>query len=132
DTPPGRRPVAAIYQPNGGSAGAGSLADAVLARAGLDNYATREALTRYARIPLEYLVLHQPALLVTDPPTRAPSMAEAMLWHPALREAFAGRRVEVPARDLICGGPATLDAVERLARARPPPSSSSPSGRGKG
>ncbi|GAC1337530.1 MAG: ABC transporter substrate-binding protein [Acetobacteraceae bacterium] len=118
DRDPGARPLAAVLQPNGFTAGAASLADAVLARAGLDNAATRHGLDRPGPLPLEVLILHRPDLLITDRPADAPSMAEALLWHPALRTAFADRRVEVPGRDWICGGPATLDAVERLARAR--------------
>jgi len=116
--PPGPPKVAAIYQPNGFLSGPGTLADAVLARAGLDNFATRQHLGGDGSVPLEFLILHPPDFLVTDQPAAAPSLAEAMLWHPALRDAFTGRRVVVPARDWICGSPATLDAVERLARAR--------------
>jgi iron complex transport system substrate-binding protein len=117
-SPAGPRPVAAIYQPNGFTSGAGSLADAVLARAGLSNYATEQHLGRAAAIPLEYLVLHPPDLLITDAEEGAPSLAESMLWHPALRDAFPARRVQIPASDWICGGPATLDALERLVQAR--------------
>lgn len=115
--PQGRRPVAAVYEPNGFTAPEGSLADAVLGRAGLDNYTVRERLRPAPAIPLEYLVLHPPDLLVTGPQGEA-SLAEAMLWHPALRHRFAGHRVTVPAREWICGGPATPLAVARLARAR--------------
>lgn len=115
---PGSRPLAVVLQPNGFTARGSSLADAVLARAGLDNAATRHGLDRPDPIPLELLILHRPDLLITDRPPDAPSMADALLWHPALRAAFADHRVEVPSRDWICGGPATLDAVERLAHAR--------------
>jgi len=111
-----RRPVAAIYEPNGYSAGPDSLTSSVLARAGLQNWA---ALHRdQGRIPLERLIADPPDLLVTGEPGSDPSLAEAMLWHPALLQRFAGRRVTVPQRDLICGTPATLDAVEALVRAR--------------
>jgi iron complex transport system substrate-binding protein len=116
--PTAARPVAAVYQPNGLVSAAGSLADAVLARAGLANYATEQELGRSASISLERLVWHPPDLLITEAELGAPSIAEAMLWHPALREAFAARRVAVPSRDWICGSPATIDAVELLVRAR--------------
>jgi iron complex transport system substrate-binding protein len=112
--PPGPRPVAAVYEPNGFLSGPGSLTDAVLARAGLANFAT----ARLANITLEALIAHPPDLLVTDLPTGSPSLAEAMVWHPALRDAFGGRRVEIPGRDWICGSPATLEALERLTSAR--------------
>jgi iron complex transport system substrate-binding protein len=116
--PAGPLPVAAVYEPNGFTAGPGSLADAVLARAGLANYARQQGIGRTGAIPLELLVAHRPALLITDVQHAAPSLAEAMLWHPVLRDAFEGRRVEVPASAWICGSPATLDALERLVRAR--------------
>ncbi|MBV8912258.1 MAG: ABC transporter substrate-binding protein [Acetobacteraceae bacterium] len=115
---PGPRLVASVYEPNGFVAGAGSLADAVLARAGLDDFARREHLDRYGSVPLEYLVAHPPDLLVTEEQPASPSLAESMLWHPALQDAFTGRRVTVPGRDWICGSPATADAVERLVDAR--------------
>ena len=116
--PDGAWPMAAILQPNGYTTAAGSLADAVLRRAGLDNYAEREGIPRYAVLPLERLVLHPPSLLVTDEPGSDASLAEAILWHPVLAAAFAGRRVAVPSRLLLCGTPDTLDAVAVLARAR--------------
>lgn len=116
--PPGDRLVAAVYEPNGFLSGPGSLADAALARAGLDNFATRHGLPRFSSLSLERLIADPPDLLVTDQPVASPSLAEAMLWHPALRDAFAERRVVVPGRDWICGGPSTADAVERLAAAR--------------
>jgi iron complex transport system substrate-binding protein len=116
--PPGPHPVAAVYEPNGFLAGQGSLAAAVLARAGLDDYATTERVPPGRTVSLEQLLWRKPDLLVTDQPLGAPSLAEAALWHKALADAFPRRRVTVPARDWICGSPATLDAVERLAMAR--------------
>ena len=111
-------PVAAVYEPNGFTAGPGSLPDAVLARAGLANYARQQRITGTGAIPLELLVAHRPALLITDVQHAAPSLAEAMLWHPVLHDAFESRRVEIPASAWICGSPSTLDALERLVRAR--------------
>ena len=112
------RMAAAIYEANGFTVGAGSLADDVLRRAGLDNFATLHGIDRYAVVPLEVLVAQQPDLLVTDAPAGSASLAEAVLQHPVLAEAFRGRRVALPSRLWLCGAPDTLEAVERLVQAR--------------
>lgn len=117
--PPPRRPLAAIYQANGFTVGAGSLPGDVLRRAGLANLAEQDGIDRYGVLPLEVLVWRRPDLLITDEAGGGPSRATALLDHPVLGAAFAGRRVRIPARLWLCGLPQTLDAVERLARAVP-------------
>lgn len=66
-------------------------------------------------LPMETLVWFHPDLLVTDAPATRSSQTTAVLQHPLLAEAFAGRRVTVPSRLWICGLPETLDAVALLA-----------------
>ena len=117
---PERRPLAAVYQEDGITAGRGTLVDAVIEAAGYENLAARLGLTSYAALPIESLVLHRPDLLITSLETSdAPSLARQTLGHPALRE-LAARAVQVtiPAPLWVCPGPYTVEAAERLARLR--------------
>jgi iron complex transport system substrate-binding protein len=117
---PARRPLAAVYQENGITAGRGTLVDAVIEAAGYENLAARLGLSSYAALPLEELVLHRPQLLITSlETTDAPSLARQTLDHPAL-EALARDAVQVtiPAALWVCPGPYTVEAAERLARLR--------------
>jgi iron complex transport system substrate-binding protein len=117
---PERRPLAAVYQENGITAGRGTLVDAVIEAAGYENLAARLGLSGYAALPLEDLVLHRPQLLITSVETSdAPSLARQTLDHPAL-EALARDAVQVtiPAALWVCPGPYTVEAAERLARLR--------------
>jgi iron complex transport system substrate-binding protein len=117
---PERRPLAAVYQENGITAGRGTLVNAVIEAAGFENLASRLGLSSYAALPLESLVLHKPDLLITSlETTDAPSLARQTLDHPALRE-LAARAVQVtiPAPLWVCPGPYTVEAAERLARLR--------------
>jgi iron complex transport system substrate-binding protein len=117
---PERRPLAAVYQENGITAGRGTLVDAVIRAAGYDNLAARLGIASYAALSLEDLLLHRPDLLITSLETAdAPSLARQTLDHPALRE-LAARAVQVtiPAPLWVCPGPYTIEAAERLARLR--------------
>jgi iron complex transport system substrate-binding protein len=114
------RPTAAIYEPSGYAFGANSLADAILRAAGYENLAAKLGVGSYARLGLEDLLATPPDILVVDD-TAADrrSMAQEFLDHPALRQRFAGdRRVAVPRRLWICGGPSVAEAAAMLARSR--------------
>jgi iron complex transport system substrate-binding protein len=117
---PERRPLAAVYQENGITAGRGTLVDEVIAAAGFENLASRIGLASYAALPLEMLVLHRPELLITSlETTDAPSLARQTLDHPALRAVARGAvQVTIPAPLWVCPGPYTVEAAERLARLR--------------
>jgi iron complex transport system substrate-binding protein len=120
--PPAAEPrlTAAIYEPSGFAFGANSLADAILRAAGYDNLAARLGVGGYARLGMENLLANPPDILVVDD-TAADrrSMAQEFLDHPALRQRFAGeRRVAVPRRLWICGGPSVAEAAALLAQAR--------------
>lgn len=100
---------ALVLEPRGYTAGTGSLADAVLRAAGLAN-----AEPDGRRLGLEALLRHPPDLLVVPETPRFPSLATAMLAHPALA---ALPRVEIPPALTICGGPFTARAAALLAAA---------------
>jgi iron complex transport system substrate-binding protein len=114
------RPVAAVYEANGMTIGAGSLVDAALQAAGFDNLARRLGLANYMYLPLETLIMSQPDLLVLNAQrTIYPSLGESILHHPAIAAAISPeRRIVVPQSLWICGGPQVGNAVALLAQAR--------------
>jgi iron complex transport system substrate-binding protein len=116
--PPGPRPVAALLYANAYTSGAGTLADATLAAAGLANLAAERGLTGLARLPLETLALAAPDLLVLGQDYPTPARAQETLRHPAAR-ALAARRVAVPDSLWTCGTPLVARAVAALRAARP-------------
>ena len=111
-------PLAATWGANGYSAGSATLAGDVLTAAGYTLLADRLGLRGAGNIPLETLVMADPALIVTG--TRYPraSRAEEVVHHPAL-ESLDGRVVEIADADWTCGIPQVLDALEKLASAVP-------------
>ncbi len=116
----GPRPRAVVLRPSGFTVGRGSLVDEVLAAAGLDNLAAELGIDSYGQLALESVALGQADVLVLDTaPDAPPSLAHEVLSHPVLR-ALADRVaiVQIPSRLWNCGGPAVVDAVERLAAAR--------------
>lgn len=109
--------TAVVYYANGFAGSDASLAGEALRAAGIRNIAA-EAGFGGARLPLERLVTMAPDLIVTGTRYPGTSRSEAILDHPALRDAIDARPlVVVPDREWICGTPAFLDAVARLADA---------------
>jgi iron complex transport system substrate-binding protein len=99
--------TAILWEARGFSAGPGSFGDAVLRAAGLRDVGTG------GQIGIEALVAHPPAILVTETKPAFPSLATAMLAHPAL----AGiRRLTIDPALLACPGPWSATAVLVLAR----------------
>lgn len=96
-----------VWQPRGFTAGAGSLEDAVLQAAGMENVGTGK------RIGLETLLGLRPDLLVLPSPAATPSLATDLLAHPATEK--IPRRFVPPALT-ICAGPWTAEAVSLVAR----------------
>ncbi len=117
---PARRPTAVVLQPNGFVAGSGSLVDAILNRAGLDNLANRLPLDSRGAVPLEAIILGGAERLIVDAdPDAPPSLADAALRHPALAAlAQRVRTVSLPSRLWTCAGPQIAEAAERLAADR--------------
>jgi iron complex transport system substrate-binding protein len=128
--PTNPRPRAIVLNPNGATVGRGTLVDEILTRAGLDNVAARLGLDSYDLVPLETVVTSDLDVLVVgasrDEP---PAMAMEILKHPVLDRIMDRIEVvRVPMGLLVCGGPAAVEAVERLravaetaARRRMPP-----------
>ena len=113
------RPRAFVLRPNGFTAGRGSLVDAILTRAGLDNVAARLDLGNYGQVPLETVVIEGAELLIVDGERAGPaSLATALLDHPVLTKLRRRvRGVALPSRFWNCAGPAVVDAVEHLREA---------------
>ena len=104
---PVREARALVWEPRGLTAGPGTLMDAVLRAAGLNNASDG------SRIGLEHLLRHPPDVLVVQTAPAYPSLATTLLDHPAL--AGVARR-EIPPALTICGGPFSAEAAALLAR----------------
>lgn len=114
------RPTAINYQPNGFAAGPGSLIADVLVHAGFDLAHIGRSAGPYQHLPLEALINAPPDVLIVDQSyAQKPSLAQTLLAHPALGHlASRIRRVAIPNRVWICGGPDTALAIEQLAEVR--------------
>ncbi len=112
-------PIAAIYQPNGLTIGQGSLVNDLLRRAGLRNLAIERRIDNYGALPLEWLLLAQPDLLIVNTAGDVGhAMAYEILSHPALMSRYHGDRVvSVPSAWWSCPGPRLVDTVQRLQHA---------------
>ena len=113
------RATIALYYANGYTAGAGTLANAAVEAAGLDNLGAKLGLQGTARLPLEELVMANPDLITRgERQYEAPALAEQNLAHPAFTTiAGGGRAVDLPSVYTVCGGPFTLQAVRILQQA---------------
>jgi iron complex transport system substrate-binding protein len=105
--PPRHRLRALVWEPRGFTAGPGTLMDQVLRAAGLSNAADGH------RLSLEALLRDPPDLLVVPAAPDYPSLATALLEHPAL----AGiKQRTIPPALTICAGPFSADAAALLAQ----------------
>ncbi len=113
------RPLAAVWRPNASAAGRGSLIDAVLQRAGLDNLATHPDMAQHGQLSLESLLLGYPDILILNSDNeKLPSLAHELMRHQAVAAAFPPTRTAVvPERLWACGGPGVVEAIEILSRA---------------
>ena len=112
-TPGANPPVVATWGANGYTAGADTLAGDVIKAAALAPLAARLGMTGSGSIPLETLVMADPALIVTGSRYPAASRAEEITAHPALARMNA-YPVTVPDAEWACGIPQVLDALDRL------------------
>lgn len=115
----GAGPLAALYYAGGYTSGRQSLPGEILAAAGFENAADALGLEWGGFLPLEALILADPALVVTGLPYPGASRAEELLAHPALAAARAGRAgLALSDRDWVCGLPHVLNAVAAMAGLR--------------
>ena len=116
----GAKPIAALYGPRGYTQGRGTLEHSVLTAAGYRNLAAEMGLVGSRVLSLEVLLQQAPRYLIFNARVdKAPSLAMAVLEHPALTKAFAGTAaVRIPPRFWYCPGPMLGDAVQFLAEAR--------------
>ncbi len=114
--PTARRRVAAIFGPNGFTGGPGSLPHAVVEAAGYRNFAEQLGFGAIGQFSVEDIVAGRPEVLIfnTDD-SAAPSLARALLRHPALRTLrLDAETIAVPPKLWTCGGPFTARAVSLL------------------
>ncbi len=113
-----RQATALVIERGGYTQGPSSLAAALLAEAGLKPPAGAPA--GYGGfISLEKLLMLKPDLVfLKDPPSAASDQGALYLTHPALRELYPeDRRIALPTRYTMCGGPALVAAFDYLADA---------------
>lgn len=115
-----RRPTALAWEINRLSAGRGTLVDAVIGAAGLDNGARRLRLGAGGVLPLESILASPPDVLVlANAADDYRTTAADNLRHPALAAVMTGREtVALPMPLWLCASPRTVEAVELLAAAR--------------
>jgi iron complex transport system substrate-binding protein len=111
-------PRAVVLNPNGATVGRGTLVDEIMTRAGLTNVAAELAIDNYGQIPLETVVANAVDVLILSASRDGPpALATEILRHPVLAAlSDRTRLVMLPGRLWNCGGPAVIEAIERLMR----------------
>jgi iron complex transport system substrate-binding protein len=101
----------------GWASGRETLMSDLLAMAGLDNAASEIGLRSGGFVTLEEIVRLRPdAILVSRDDDRAEDQGRAMLLHPAVQDLFPPeRRLVIPERLTVCGGPMVAEAMRLLA-----------------
>ena len=119
---PARAPAAVVVRPGGFTVGEHSLADELMKLAGVRNVAAEQGLDRWGSLSMETLLASRPDLIVlTGYRASQPSLANAVLGHPALRLVrTAQRTTTVPAPYWDCGLLESLDAAVLLQQAAAP------------
>ena len=114
---PAPRSVLVLHR-RGYTPGDSTILDEIIRHMGLVPYSERLGLPHGGMVPLERLVTDPPDyILMSESDRKGVDQGSALLWHPALLAAVPPeRRLYVPARLTICGGPATPHAINALAR----------------
>ncbi len=113
-----RAPLTVLaLQRRGWASGTESLVTSLLATVGLANAATKLGLQAGGQVSLETIVqAHPDLLLVTRDDAVAEDQGRALLLHPALQTLYPpARRIVIPERLTVCGGPMLVEALDRLA-----------------
>jgi len=105
---------AIVVRPGGFTVSRATLANDLLALAGLDNRIAE--LDRWGSLSVETLMISQPEYVVlTHYRDDQPSLANAFLAHPALTSVAANwRTLDIHARYFACGSPESLQVVDDL------------------
>jgi len=114
-----KRPRALILNPNGFTTGAGSLVDTIIRAAGMVDVAAEfHQGGGSGQVPLETVVTSGlDVLILNNRNDESPSLATELLHHPILAELPKQTHlVTLPSRLWTCGGPAVVEAIERLSR----------------
>lgn len=115
----GQAASAAMYYPNGYTAGSGTLSDRILTLTGFRNVGAEAGLTGGGILPLERLVMAEPQVVVTSTPYPGVSRSEEILTHPALQALRDhAARASVRDADWVCGTPHILNAIRTMADTR--------------
>lgn len=112
---------AVIYQDLGGAAAAGTILGALLDHAGFENVVKANASGGFVNLSIEELIEKRPDFVAVGIyRAREPSLAHALLAHPALKDYVThyARAVDLPARLWTCGTPFVTEIADRLAAAR--------------
>jgi iron complex transport system substrate-binding protein len=105
-----------VLQRRGYTPGSTSILDEVLRHMGLTPHTDRLRLPQGGIVSIERLVADPPDYLLMGEGEDATDQGSALLRHPALTAAVPPeRRLYLPARLTICGGPATPVAIRALA-----------------
>src|SRR5829696_663405 len=106
-----------VLQRRGYTPGDTSILDELLRHVGLVPATRWLGLAQGGTVSLERLVADPPDyLLMAESDRGATDQGSALLWHPALRATIPPeRRLYLPDRLTICGGPATPQAIDALA-----------------
>jgi iron complex transport system substrate-binding protein len=106
-----------VLQRRGYTPGETTVLDELIGHVGLVPHAARLGLPRGGTVPLERLVADPPDYLLMGASDReAVDQGSAFLRHPALARAVPPeRRLVLPDRLTICGGPSTPEAIDALA-----------------
>jgi iron complex transport system substrate-binding protein len=111
------RRTALVLQRRGYTPGDTGILDELVRHVGLVPYTERLGLKHGGFVALERLVADPPDYVVMAESDRAAiDQGSALLWHPAFVAAIPPeRRLYLPDRLTICGGPSTPDAIAALA-----------------
>lgn len=112
------RPLALIYEQNGVTLGAGTLADSALRLAGFRNLAAEAGIVGMGPLPLELLVKARPDVVIFSGfKDDGPALADQTMDHPAFAALPTGIfRDVLPPAALSCGAPEALAALAALRR----------------
>lgn len=116
---PARALATVVVRPGGFTVGTNNLSHELLLLAGLRNVAAEQGLDRWGSLSMEALLRSAPELIVlTGYRSTQPSLANAVLEHPALRRLGALQSTAtVPSALWSCGLPRSLESAALLQQA---------------